>query len=287
MDKVRQWLYYVLIGTISFIALVFFPMLGSTIGLAWMLPTTIPGWCVWVGTKVLVSIVNVLVFHCFILQGKLNIKDDPKFKEANEILQRVKVKKYIPRSPSKFLAQQYSGKGVSLFLMTAMSLIAFSQAILTFDWVAMLTYLMTVVMGIIFGIIEMKSVEVYWTEEYYDYAKRIEAEEIAQRENQRLLAELEKAEREKALQRENERLMEMASQELNQQRNDMVYTNRGNDILDTSVGACTDSLDNSKPLVVDCSGNSDSILVGPIYSSDTITTCSNNELKENSSEIEE
>ena len=285
MDKVRQWLYYVLIGTISFIALVFFPMLGSTIGLAWALPTTVPGWFVWAGTKALVSVVNVLVFHCFILQGKVNIKDNPRFIEANQILQRTKVKKYIPRSPEKFLGQQYGGKGVTLFVMTAASLVAFSQAILTFDYVAMLTYLMTIVMGIIFGIIEMKSVEVYWTEEYYDYAKRIETEEAL--ETERIMAEKERAEREKALQAENERLVGVASQEFNQQRNDMVYSNRGDNILDSSVGASANCPNNGEQLVVDSSGDSNSILVGSVYPSDTITTSSNNGLKENSSEIEE
>ena len=195
MDKVRQWLYYILIGVISFIALVFFPMLGSTIGLAWQLPTTVPGWFVWIGTKVLVSIVNVLIYHCFILQGKLNTKDNKNFKEANEILQKTKENKYDPRSPQKFLLQQYGGKGVSLFFMSAASLIAFSQAILTFDWVAMLTYLMTIVLGIVFGIIEMKNVEIYWTEEYYDYAKKVEREE--------------------AIKTEISRSVEMASQESN------------------------------------------------------------------------
>ena len=285
MDKVRQWLYYVLIGTISFIALVFFPMLGSTIGLAWALPTTVPGWFVWAGTKALVSVVNVLVFHCFILQGKVNIKDNPRFIEANQILQRTKVKKYIPRSPEKFLGQQYGGKGVTLFVMTAASLVAFSQAILTFDYVAMLTYLMTIVMGIIFGIIEMKSVEVYWTEEYYDYAKRIETEEAL--ETERIMAEKERAEREKALQAENERLVGVASQEFNQQRNDMVYSNRGDNILDSSVGASANCPNNGEQLVVDSSGDSNSVLVGSIYPSDTTSDRTNNGSKEGSSKNEE
>lgn len=175
-DKIKQSLYYVLIGVISLVALIFFPMLGSTIGLAWQLPTTTPGWIVWFGTKILVAIVNILIYHCFIQQAKLNIKENKKYIEANKILQTFKDKTYIPRSPSKFLAQQYGSKSVGLFIATALSLVAFSQAILTFDYIALLTYLTTLVMGVVFGVIEMKSVEVYWTEEFYDYAKKVEQE---------------------------------------------------------------------------------------------------------------
>lgn len=41
--QLRQNIYYILIFLISFLALVFLPMIGSTIGLQFNLPTTTAG----------------------------------------------------------------------------------------------------------------------------------------------------------------------------------------------------------------------------------------------------
>lgn len=270
-DKIRQSLYYVLIGVISLVALIFFPMLGSTIGLAWQLPTTVPGWIVWVGTKVLVAIVNILIYHCFIQQGKLNVKDNKNYIEANRILQTFKDKTYVPRSPSKFLTQQYGSKSVGLFVATALSLVAFSQAILTFDYIAMLTYLMTLVMGVVFGVIEMKSVEVYWTEEFYDYAKKVEQEHAI--------------EAARAKEEQDRRDLEMAQKELNKQTDDMVHTDRRSNLLDTSVGSSVDSTNNTEQLVVDSNTISDSLLGRSIHTCDTNSDSIDNESENITSKI--
>lgn len=176
MGKVKQYLYYFLIGLISLFSLTFLPMIGSEIGLSWSVPDTVVGWCVWIGVKLIVSGLNILIFHSFMCQAKLNVKNDPKFIEANEILLRKK-QEALPRSPRRWNAEQYGKKGVLIFFSTALATIALTQAILTFDWVSMLTYLFTVTMGIIFGILQMKRAEEYWTDEYYRYAKLIEKKE--------------------------------------------------------------------------------------------------------------
>lgn len=183
MEKIKQYLYYIIIAIISMIALFFFPMLGSTVNAEWVLPTTTVGWIIWSITKLIIVVLNILIFHCFILQAKENIKDNDKYKEANNILARTKSKEYKPRSPEEFFKKEYSGKGISLAIFTALSTIALTQAILTFDWVSMLTYFFTILFGIIFGILEMKKTESFWTEEYYDYAKKIELEKISEDEN--------------------------------------------------------------------------------------------------------
>lgn len=174
IDKIRLYMYYIIIGVISFVTLVFLPMIGTDVGLGWAVPTTATGWLVWIATKLIVSAINVLIFHSFICQGKLNIKDDERYKEALKILGMVREKKYVPRSPKKFLGQEYGRKGVTIFLITALSTVALTQAILTFDWISMLTYLFTIIMGIVFGVLEMKRVEDFWTGEFYDYAKDVE-----------------------------------------------------------------------------------------------------------------
>lgn len=181
MDKVKQYMYYGIIALISLIALIFLPMLGSVVGLGWQTPNTVVGWIVWVTIKLIVSFLNVLIFHCFLKQGLVNVKDDEHYKKAREILQRNKDKDSLPRSPKKWNAQQYGGKGVSIFIASALTTVALTQAFLTYDYVALLTYLFTIISGIIFGIISMKGAEEYYTNEFYAYAlmKEKELNELA------------------------------------------------------------------------------------------------------------
>lgn len=180
-DKLKQNMYYVIIGAVSFIALVFLPMIGSEAGLNWNVPNTIVGWIVWVATRLLVSTVNVLIFYSFIQQGKLNAKNNENYKKACDILYEIKDEKYIPRSPKRWHLEQYGRKGVTLFIGTAMSAVALTQAILTFDWVSMLSYCFTIAMGLIFGVLQMKNAEEYWTEEFLKYAKMIQAQKEAEK----------------------------------------------------------------------------------------------------------
>lgn len=178
MEKAKLWMYYFIIAVVSLIALIFFPMLGSTVGLNWAIPTTTVGWIVWITIKVLVAILNVIIFHCFMCQAKTNIKDNPQYIEARKILKSLDNKETIPMAPNKWVTRQYTRKGSMIGVVTAASTIALSQAILTFDWIAMLTYLFTIVMGVIFGILQMKSAEEYWTEEFYDYALYVQKQNL-------------------------------------------------------------------------------------------------------------
>lgn len=170
MDKIKQSLYYIIIGVVSFIALVFLPMIGSTVGLGWNIPDTTVGWIVWVGSKIIVSTLNVLIFHCFMCQAKINVKDNENYKKAREILADVNLKEIKPRSPGKWKAEQYGKKGATIFITSSLAVVALTQAVLTFDCISMLTYLFTIIMGLIFGILQMKTAEEYWTREYYEYA---------------------------------------------------------------------------------------------------------------------
>ena len=103
-------------------------------------------------------------------QAKVNVKDDEHYIRANEILEQIIDKKYLPRSPRVWNTQQYSTKAVSIFFTTLMSAFVFTNAILTYDWVTALTYIFTLIFGLIFGVLQMKSAEKYWTNEYYQYA---------------------------------------------------------------------------------------------------------------------
>lgn len=174
-DKWSQLQNYIIIGVVSLVALFFLPMIGSTVGLEWSLPNTLVGWIVYVVSKLLVAGLNIVIFHCFILQAKVNVQDNKQYIRACEIMRTVKDEKELsPRSPSQYLKGLYGRKGTSIFVSSIIAAVGLTQAVLTFDWVSMLTYFFTILMGIIFGILQMNQTELYWTEEYLSYATEVE-----------------------------------------------------------------------------------------------------------------
>lgn len=171
----KHYQYYIIIGVVSIIALVFLPLIGSEAGLAWNIPDTATGWVVYICTKLLVAGINILIFHCFNMQGKENVKDNELYKEALDILyQSGEDDEYSPRGPSEWYKGVYSKKCIAVFTTSVFSAVGLTQAILTFDWLSMLTYLFTITMGVIFGFLQMNEAEEYWTTEFWRYAKNIE-----------------------------------------------------------------------------------------------------------------
>lgn len=175
-EKAKQNMYYILIGIISFISVAFLPMVGSTVGLGWKLPDTPTGWVVWAISRLIIATINVLIFYSFMEQAKLNVAKDPHYIEATEILLKAKKADHTPRSPQKWQALQYGKRGTKIFISSALSVVALGQAILSFDWVSMLAFIFTIAMGIVFGILQMKKAEAYWTDEFYRYALMIKEE---------------------------------------------------------------------------------------------------------------
>lgn len=174
-EKFKLYEYYVIIGMVSLIALLFLPMIGSEAGLQWNIPDTTVGWTVYITSKLIVAVVNILIFHCFIQQAKINASKDAKYIEALNILTyTVEGHGANPRSPETYLSGVYGKKGVTIFVTSVLSSVGLTQAVLSFDVVSMLTYLVTIVFGVIFGILQMHDTEAYWTNEYYLYAKSIE-----------------------------------------------------------------------------------------------------------------
>ena len=176
MKYIEQYLYYAIIGVVSFVSLVFLPFIGTEAGLSMSIPNTWIGWVIWIMTKTIVAVINILIFHCFMQQAKVNVKDNENYKQARKILIEQKDKETVPRSPVKWNSEQYIKKGTSIFITSILSTFALTQAVLSFDYVSMLTYLFTIIMGLIFGIIQMKSAEDYWTREYLEYALKKEGE---------------------------------------------------------------------------------------------------------------
>lgn len=172
--KWTNYLYYILIGVLSFISLVFLPMLGSELGMSFNFPTTTAGWFVYITSQLIAAVINVLIFHSFICQAKLNIKDNDNYKKAVELLRNNKEKTYVPRSLARFNMREYGVKGLTIFLGSILATVAIGEAILTYNYVKLISYLLVIIMGIIFGILEMKKYEEYYMTEYLDYAEMIE-----------------------------------------------------------------------------------------------------------------
>lgn len=177
LEKAQQYLYYILIGVISFLAIAFLPMIGSSQEIGWGLPQSPAAWAVWTVSRVAAAMLNVLIYHCFIRQGDLNTRDNERRKQAEEMLNRIRKREKKPISPSKFFAAQYVRKVPMIALTTLLSLLAIGPAILMFDMTIFVSYIVSVTISIVFGILEMKKVEDYYINGLLAYAEYIKENE--------------------------------------------------------------------------------------------------------------
>lgn len=170
----KQYIYYLIMFLASVIVLGVAPFLGSTANLESNFPNTAAGWIVWITIRIMMAVINVVIFYCFMQQGKLNIKDDPKFLEAKRILAVENTKQKPPRNPKTWEKNAYIKKALIIIVATLIAGIGISQAIISYDYIALISYIFTILMGLIFGLIQMKNAEFYWTDEYYEYALYIQ-----------------------------------------------------------------------------------------------------------------
>lgn len=172
----RRYQNYIIIAILSLISVFFLPMLGSELGIGFILPNTEAGWIVWILTKLCIVVVNILIFDQFVKQAKVNVRDNEQFKKAEEILNDTEEPEEELLPANKYISKLYLKKGVSLMITTVLSIFGLTQAILTFDWVSMLTYLFTIAMALVFGWITMNEVEEIWTDKHYKYALKKQKE---------------------------------------------------------------------------------------------------------------
>lgn len=175
--KIQDYLYYIMIGIVSLCAMFVIPCLGSSVGMEWNFPNTIPGWIVFVSSKLTVALVNILIFHGFIKQARINVRDNPAYLLAMQILNEIGRHTYIPRSIAEINRKEYGSKMTTIAITSLFSAFSFSQAILSFDITSLISYAITVVFGIIFGLLEMKKYEDYYTHEFVDYAKYVQEQQ--------------------------------------------------------------------------------------------------------------
>ena len=172
-ESFQNALYYILVGVLSVILVVVGPLLdGSTGKLEWNFPKNTLGWILYVISKLAGAGINLSLLYLFIQQAKINVKDNKRYIEARDMIQSAKSKnkKYRPMSPKEYDKHVYTKKGTTIFLMSILGLVALSDLVLRYSPSILISYGVTWVMGIIFGILQMKKKENYFLTEYYDYA---------------------------------------------------------------------------------------------------------------------
>lgn len=174
-ERFKQTMNYWIIGCVSLIALCFFPFIGTEIGMQWNVPDTTLGWIIYIVKNLFIAGVNVIVFHCFVQQAKINIRDNEKYKQAKEILEQLDTDAHlaVPRSPKQYLGRVYGTKATFIALASVLATISLTEALLVFDVVALISYGITLVFGFITGLLQMAQTEVYWTEEFFEYATKV------------------------------------------------------------------------------------------------------------------
>lgn len=177
-EKFSLNFYYCLIFLLSLLVMtvapMFTPSANTDLGISAIFPHSVIGWAIYVCTKLFVGVVNLLLFHCFVKQARINIKDNEKYIAACKVYEMYHPKEYNPRGPKQYFGQLYRKKGIMIFLTSMLSAVVLTNAILSFDVTAFVTYCMTIVMGLVFGILKMKEVETYWTGEFYDAAMQLQ-----------------------------------------------------------------------------------------------------------------
>ena len=177
-EKFSLNFYYCLIFLLSLLVMtvapMFTPSANTDLGISAIFPHSVIGWAIYVCTKLFVGVVNLLLFHCFVKQARINIKGNEKYLAACKIYDMYHPKEYNPRGPKQYFGQLYRKKGVMIFLTSMLSAVVLTNAILSFDVTAFVTYSVTILMGVIFGILKMKEVEGYWTGEFYDAAMQLQ-----------------------------------------------------------------------------------------------------------------
>lgn len=178
--KFNDAAYFIIIGLISLLTIVLPPLfmgcLSSDIGLAF--PKNAAGWILWSVLNISTAIANISLLVLFKLQAKKNARNNENFKRANEILNKLAGQKevFIPRSPRRMDAGDYSKKVVCILISTFTSSIVLTSLILSFDWMTLLSCLVSIIITLCISWVTMLNNEIYWTEEYILYAELKEKE---------------------------------------------------------------------------------------------------------------
>lgn len=173
---------YIIIGLVSLLAIVIPPLINGCLNsdIALSFPQNLEGWILWGLLNGGMAAGNISLLVLFKIQAKKDVKDHPNFIKANEILNKLVGKKdvFIPRSPSKMNLQDYIHKVIAILVSTITSSIVLTSIILSFDWLTLLSCILSVLIALCVSWITMLNNEEYWIHEYILYAE-LKAKELS------------------------------------------------------------------------------------------------------------
>lgn len=174
-EAFRQYKNYGIIVCLTIITVTVFPLIGTSVGMAPNYPNTVIGWIVWAVIKIALCVDNILIFQAFVDQAELNVQYEQRYIEARDIVRKYRIGKYTPMSPEERRKKMFSKK-IMITGLTSLISVALTEAILKYRLADLISYGLTMVMAVVFGIMSMADQEKYWVEEFYDYALNIKEE---------------------------------------------------------------------------------------------------------------
>ena len=180
MSKLQEfrakYIYYAVIVVLTLVAITFLPLIGldQQGQINFNAPASTMGWVIWGISKGCICAVNCLIFHFFILQGKDNVKDDPRYIEGMTKLNKYHAREYRPVSPFTLERNAYLKKGSTVLLTSALSLFALPSLVLQFSLVSFLSVVFSMVMALAFGVMAMRETEKRWTDQLKEYVTYVE-----------------------------------------------------------------------------------------------------------------
>ena len=175
-EAFKNYKNYGIIIVLTIVTVTLFPLLGTSVGMEARYPNTVIGWIVWSVIKIALCVDNIFIFQAFIDQAELNVQYEPRYIEAREIVRKYRIGKYNPMSPEQ-RKQKMLSKKVVITILTSLISVALTEALLKYNFADLIAYTLSMLMAIVFGILNMADQEKYWVEEFYDYAITIKEEE--------------------------------------------------------------------------------------------------------------
>ena len=194
-EAIKARINFIVIGLVSFVGMGIIPFLAASINMdsdEEIIKTAFPhsklGWIMWAIFRLMVIIINIMIYVAFVNQGKANVKSEKSVIEALKRWNDVNVYKgkqkshkrpNLPDTPNKHYAKLYSKKGLIIATMTFASLFSITYMTLNWDLVTFLSITIAIILSIVMGIISMHKEELYWTSDFIvrvdiEYSKMME-----------------------------------------------------------------------------------------------------------------
>lgn len=169
---------YIIIVLVTSIVVFIPPLVGGCLqgDVAVFFPSTPSGWILWAMTNAGASLGNVAILILFKMQAKKNVRNDPNYVKANDIMNKMIEEKavFVPRSPKAMDRKDYITKSIFIVMSTLSSFMVLSSIIVKFDVMTLISTLLSAVMALCFSWVTMLNNEEYWTNEYLLYAEMIQ-----------------------------------------------------------------------------------------------------------------